>query len=94
MCVRDADGVETTDTHLTNFFFDGARADLTKGLSMEPVFQVTHSFSLASQTSPSMYNFGAIFANANVRVFPSGLRGTLELTAPSFFVIIGGCRHC
>ncbi|EIM90027.1 uncharacterized protein STEHIDRAFT_51290 [Stereum hirsutum FP-91666 SS1] len=56
---------EVKNTHLTNFFFDGARADLTKGLSMEPVFQVTHSFSLASQTSPSMYNFGAIFANAN-----------------------------
>ena len=49
-------------THLTNFFFDGARADLTKGLSMSPAFQVTHSFALGSQTAPSSYNLGAVFA--------------------------------
>ncbi|KAF8334310.1 eukaryotic porin-domain-containing protein [Cantharellus anzutake] len=57
---------EVKSTHLTNFIFDGARADLTKGLSMNPAFQVTHSFSLASQTNPSQYNFGAIFASNKV----------------------------
>ena len=46
--------------------FDGARADLTKSLSMNPVFQVTHTFSLASQTSLPSYNFGAVFANQKV----------------------------
>lgn len=60
-----ADGCHI-DTHLTNFFFDGARADLTKGLSMSPAFQVTHSFALGSQTAPSSYNLGAVFATDEV----------------------------
>ena len=34
---------------------------------MNPVFQVTHSFALGSQTAPPSYNFGAVFANENVR---------------------------
>lgn len=55
-------------THLSNYIFDGARADLTKSLSANPLFQVTHSFALGSQTLPSSYNFGAIFANQ--KVFP------------------------
>ena len=46
--------------------FDGARADLTKALSLTPAFQVTHSFALASQTQLPSYNFGAIFANQKV----------------------------
>lgn len=58
---------EIKQTHLTNFLFDGARADLTKGLSLNPAFQVTHSFSLASATAPPMYNFGAIYADNKVR---------------------------
>ncbi len=33
---------------------------------MNPAFQVTHSFSLASQTNPSQYNFGAVFASNKV----------------------------
>jgi len=49
-------------THLNQFIFDGARADLTKGLSVKPAFQVTHSFALASQTSLPSYNFGAVYA--------------------------------
>jgi mitochondrial import receptor subunit TOM40 len=55
-----------TATHLTNFIFDGARADLMKGLSMDPAFQVTHSFQLASQSAPPTYSFGALFANPKV----------------------------
>ncbi|THH19300.1 hypothetical protein EW146_g1830 [Bondarzewia mesenterica] len=57
---------EVKSTHLTNLFFDGVRADLMKGLSMDPVFQVTHSFSLASQNAPPSYNFGAVFTNQQV----------------------------
>ncbi|EJD06045.1 uncharacterized protein FOMMEDRAFT_139333 [Fomitiporia mediterranea MF3/22] len=57
---------EVKATHLTNYIFDGARADLTKALSVNPAFQVTHSFSLASQTTLPSYNFGAIFANSKV----------------------------
>ena len=55
-----------TATLLQNMFFDGFRADLSKSLSMNPVFQVTHSFALGSQTAPPSYNFGAVFANENV----------------------------
>ncbi|KAG5642956.1 hypothetical protein DXG03_001838 [Asterophora parasitica] len=57
---------EVKATHLTNYIFDGARADLTKSLSANPLFQVTHSFALGSQTVPSSYNFGAIFANQQI----------------------------
>jgi len=57
---------EVKTTHLNNFIFDGARADLMKGLSMDPAFQVTHSFQLASQSAPPTYSFGALFANAKV----------------------------
>ncbi|CAK5277691.1 unnamed protein product [Mycena citricolor] len=57
---------EIKSTHLTNFMFDGARADLTKSLSMNPLFQVTHSFSLGSQTAPPSYNFGAIFGSSKL----------------------------
>jgi hypothetical protein len=53
-------------THLTNFIFDGARADLTKSLSMSPLYQVTHSFALGSQSAPPSYNFGAIFGSTKV----------------------------
>jgi len=49
-------------THLNQYLFDGARADLTKGLSVKPAFQVTHSFHLASQTTLPSYNFGAVYA--------------------------------
>ncbi|KZT11315.1 uncharacterized protein LAESUDRAFT_720534 [Laetiporus sulphureus 93-53] len=57
---------EVKTTHLTNFLFDGARADLSKSLSVNPIFQVTHSFALGSQTAPPSYNFGAVFANNSV----------------------------
>ncbi|KAI0831516.1 eukaryotic porin-domain-containing protein [Trametes gibbosa] len=54
---------EAKQTLLTNYAFDGARADLSKSLSMSPMFQVTHSFHLGSQTTPPTYHFGAVFAN-------------------------------
>ncbi|KAI0320092.1 eukaryotic porin-domain-containing protein [Amylostereum chailletii] len=57
---------ETRSTHVANVFFDGARADLTKILSINPTFQVTHSFALASPTVPSSYNLATVFANQNV----------------------------
>ncbi|KAJ7063321.1 eukaryotic porin/Tom40 [Mycena amicta] len=57
---------ETKSTHLSNFIFDGGRADLTKSFSMSPLFQVTHSFALGSQTAPPSYNFGGIFASSKV----------------------------
>ncbi|KAF8312032.1 hypothetical protein DL93DRAFT_2207932 [Clavulina sp. PMI_390] len=55
---------EVKSTHLTNFIFDGARADITKAVSMNPAFQLTHSFALGSSTAPPTYNFGAVVADA------------------------------
>ncbi|GAA5967926.1 hypothetical protein JCM11641_005811 [Rhodosporidiobolus odoratus] len=63
-------GREVKATHLTNYTFDGARADLSKTLSQLPAFQVTHSFSAGSQggpmggVSPGAYNFGAVYATS------------------------------
>ncbi|KDN36097.1 hypothetical protein K437DRAFT_276886 [Tilletiaria anomala UBC 951] len=51
---------EVKATHLTNHFFDGARADLTKVFSTNPVFQVTHAFSFPIAPNPAGYNFGAV----------------------------------
>lgn len=67
-------------THLTNYTFDGARADLSKVLSQAPAFQVTHSFAAGSQGGPmggvsaGTYNFGAVYATAKVR-FRAGVKG-------------------
>jgi len=51
---------------LANWFFDGARADVAKVVSANPAFQLTHAFALGSASKPASYNFGAIFANAQV----------------------------
>ncbi|RPD66341.1 mitochondrial import receptor subunit tom40 [Lentinus tigrinus ALCF2SS1-7] len=57
---------EAKNTLLNNYLFDGARAELSKGLSVNPMFSVTHSFNLGSQTLPPTYSFGAMFANENL----------------------------
>jgi len=50
--------------HLANWFFDGARADISKVVSANPAFQLSHAFNLGSSSRPASYNFGAVFANA------------------------------
>ncbi|KAM0791240.1 hypothetical protein ACM66B_005719 [Microbotryomycetes sp. NB124-2] len=61
-------GREVKMTHLTNYTFDGARADLSKVLSQMPAFQVQHSFTAGAQgqmgPSPGTYSFGAVYATA------------------------------
>lgn len=49
---------------------------------MDPAFQVTHSFQLASQSSPPTYSFGALFANAKVGY------DMLTSDVSSFFMLI------
>ena len=101
-CESFADGKSTTrlgdqeltdddsvllDVHLTNYMFDGARADLTKSLNANPAFQVTHAFSLGQSHIPAMgappvpggpgtYNFGAFYATNNVSLSPSKKRSS------------------
>jgi mitochondrial import receptor subunit TOM40 len=70
-CASDANYLESLiGTLLTNFFFDGARADLTKALSISPIFQVTHAFSMGATSErgplPSSYNFGAVYGSDRV----------------------------
>jgi mitochondrial import receptor subunit TOM40 len=48
--------------------FDGARADLTKALSLNPTFSVTHSFALGSQNQDPTYSFNAAFMSPKVGV--------------------------
>lgn len=50
---------ESRNISPSNFLFDGAKADISKGLS--PTFQVSHSFSMGSSTSPPNYSFGGVF---------------------------------
>lgn len=50
---------EARSVSLTNFLFDGGKADLAKGLSAN--FQVSHSFTLGSMMMPPTYQFGGIF---------------------------------
>lgn len=49
--------------------FDGARADLSKVLSANPAFQVTHAFTLGSQTQEPSYNFSSLFISDRVSAF-------------------------
>jgi mitochondrial import receptor subunit TOM40 len=79
-------------THLSNYIFDGARADLTKSLSANPLFQVTHSFALGSQTLPSSYNFGAIFANQKVSALKSSYVAPISNLSVKIF-LQGGVDH-
>jgi hypothetical protein len=48
---------------------------------MDPAFQVTHSFQLASQSAPPTYSFGALFANAKVSF------GSDSVTCQFFFTV-------
>ncbi len=51
---------EARNVGLTAVAFDGAKADLAKGLSAN--FQVSHSFALGSSAAPPSYTFGSIYA--------------------------------
>lgn len=60
--------------HLTNYAFDGARADLSKTLLAAPsLFQVSHGFQLGGTSgpmggvNPGTYSFGAAFQSDTVR---------------------------
>lgn len=54
------------DVFLNNYSFTGLRADLTKGFSISPMFQVSHGFSIGSQGLPP-YTFAALFGTSKVR---------------------------
>lgn len=84
-------------THLTNFMFDGARADLTKAFSINPIFQVTHAFSLGSQSAPPAYNFGAVVGDSKVSMEAMDMFGgnaTQEQNVPRLLArFLGGLER-
>lgn len=67
----------TTEVHLANWFFEGARADVSKVISANPAFQLQHSFQLGAQGGK--YNFGAIWTN-NSTFLQGGVDGTGSVT--------------
>ncbi|KAK0636366.1 mitochondrial import receptor subunit TOM40 [Bombardia bombarda] len=58
------------DVLATNYMFSGLRADLTKALSLSPLFQVSHQFAMGERLSPytfaGMYGNSKMFAQANM----------------------------
>jgi mitochondrial import receptor subunit TOM40 len=59
------------DVFLTNYAFTGLRADLTKALSIGPLFQVSHAFSMGSQGLPP-YTFAALYGTNKVSTLFKG----------------------
>ncbi|KAI9615467.1 hypothetical protein H4Q26_011406 [Puccinia striiformis f. sp. tritici PST-130] len=58
-------GREAKSVHLTNYIFDGARAELAKALSLSPAFNVTHSFNMGAQGG-AMGGINRIFAQGTI----------------------------
>ncbi|KIJ44083.1 hypothetical protein M422DRAFT_228706 [Sphaerobolus stellatus SS14] len=57
---------EVKTTHLTNFMFDGARAEISRTFSASPLFQTTHGFTLGAEAAPPTYNFSTVYATNKV----------------------------
>ncbi|RYP77035.1 hypothetical protein DL771_001325 [Monosporascus sp. 5C6A] len=52
------------EVSLTNYMHTGLRADLTKAVSISPLFQVSHQFALGEQMKP--YAFAGLYGTNNV----------------------------
>jgi mitochondrial import receptor subunit TOM40 len=62
------------DVFLNNHTFSGMRADLMKSYSMNPVFQISHAFSMGAQGLPP-YTLATVFGNDKVSfLFPRSIR--------------------
>lgn len=58
--------VPVRSCHASNLFFDGGRADLSKTIAFNPIFQITHSFTHGAQGAPPGYQFGTIYGSNRV----------------------------
>jgi hypothetical protein len=54
------------DALLNNYMFTGLKADLTKALSINPLFQVSHQFAMGERLYP--YTFAALYGTGKVRL--------------------------
>lgn len=52
------------DVLLNNYMFTGLKADLTKAVSINPLFQVSHQFAMGERLYP--YNFAALYGTSKV----------------------------
>ncbi|KAI1377438.1 eukaryotic porin/Tom40 [Hypoxylon crocopeplum] len=52
------------DVSLTNYMHTGIRADLTKAVSLSPLFQVSHQFAMGEHQNP--YAFAGLFGTSKV----------------------------
>ena len=59
------------DVFLTNQTFSGLRAELNKSFSINPIFQVSHAFSMGSQQL-SPYTFLALYGTDSVSFIKNG----------------------
>jgi mitochondrial import receptor subunit TOM40 len=53
------------DVFLNNHSFSGLRADITKAFSVAPMFQISHSLAMGSQ-SLNPYSFAALYGSPKV----------------------------
>lgn len=53
------------DVSLANYMHTGIRADLTKAVSLSPLFQVSHQFAMGEHQNP--YAFAGLFGTNKVR---------------------------
>lgn len=68
------------DVFLTNYMFSGLRADLTKGFSVSPYFNVSHAFASGSQAL-APYTFAALYGTQ--KVSQDSRNPAIPLQAPS-----------
>jgi mitochondrial import receptor subunit TOM40 len=54
------------DVFLTNLMHSGLRADITKAMSMSPMFQVSHQFAMGDRLQP--FAFAALYGTNNVSI--------------------------
>jgi mitochondrial import receptor subunit TOM40 len=61
------------EVFISNLLPPGLKGEMTKTLSVAPLFQVSHQFSLAENTSP--YVFAAMYGTNQVRLGEEGKEG-------------------
>jgi len=81
------------DVFLNQSAFSGLRADITKAFSVAPMFQVSHSLSMGSQ-SLAPYSFAALYGSPKVCLrFHPDLTGTSKLNVLSADILSGERRQ-
>lgn len=87
------------DVFLNNLTFSGLRADLTRAISVNPLFQFSHAFSQGSQGLPP-YTFAALYGTPSVSNVASkqkpvaNLKHVLRMTRSFYKQTLRMMVHC